>query len=238
MHTYKRTSIYHFVRVSGNSKTGPIPVVATVSASCPVNCPLQSNGCYAGAGMVGLHWRKLDKGEYGIDIDTLCTHIKGIPHGQLWRMNTAGDLAHHAQSIDVDTLTAIVAANKGRQGFTYTHHLIEGDTSIALHNRETIRAVNTRKTFTINLSANNLEHADKLSALECGPVVTLLDSTEKIQHTPQGRIVIVCPAVTADNITCDTCRLCYRKSRKSIVGFPVHGSGKNKARKVFIMHKG
>ena len=40
----------HFIAVSQNAKTGPIPVSITERASCWPGCALYENGCYAETG--------------------------------------------------------------------------------------------------------------------------------------------------------------------------------------------
>ena len=83
--------------------------------------------------------------------------------------------------------------------------------------------------FTINLSANNLTHADELVAAGIAPVVVLLPPDQaKPTLTPAGRHVSVCPASIRDDIDCARCGVCAT-NRKTIIGFPVHGSGKAKA---------
>jgi hypothetical protein len=86
------------------------------------------------------------------------------------------------------------------------------------------------------MSANNLEHADSLYDTEAGPVVTVLpiDSAPKTL-TPKGRVVITCPATYKENVNCASCKLCAISDRKTIIGFPVHGTQKKKAEKVFFM---
>lgn len=98
------------------------------------------------------------------------------------------------------------------------------------HNRAAIATANA-KGFTINLSANNLDHADKLTDLGIGPVATVLphDFDARKTTTPQGRIVAQCPATYRDDVTCKTCGLCQKQSRRVIVGFPAHGNSKKKA---------
>lgn len=88
----------------------------------------------------------------------------------------------------------------------------------------------TRGGFTINLSGNNLGHADTLADLNIGPVVVVLPSAVKTNTvTPKGRKVVVCPATQRDDVSCATCGLCQKARRSVIVGFPAHGSGKKKA---------
>ena len=223
-----------FTRVSGNSKTGPIPTTMSASETCPTACPLQgNNGCYASYGMVGLHWRKTDKGEHVTDWQGLCLQVKALPKGQLWRHNVAGDLPHNAQAIDFVLLSELVHANKGKKGFTYTHHQMDASTEVGAYNQQKVKQAN-KAGFTINLSANNLGHADALKALDCGPVVAIVPADyPKTGTTPAGHAVVTCPATYRDDVTCASCGICAVATRKAIIAFPVHGSGKNKAHKVF-----
>ena len=212
---------YATTQISRNRKIGNISCTYTERASCPRACPLRDAGCYADGGPVAIHWRKLDKA--GKSLHELCEFI-AEQATRLWRHNVAGDLASKAGKICLETLRAIVVANTGKNGFTYTHH----DMSIQ-HNREAVAEANARG-FTINLSANDLHHADQLADLGVGPVVTLLPMDAKNNvRTPMGRQVVVCPAVLQDDVNCQSCRLCARKERKSIVGFPAHGMRKGKA---------
>ena len=234
-----------FTRVSHNSKTGPIPVTMTEKSTCPKACPLKSSGCYAESSYVNIHWSKIGKPKqskapakpqngptddvHGLPWATLCDSIKKLPKGQLWRHNVAGDLpSTDAVNIDSHALAMLVNANKGKQGFTYTHY----DPSIGI-NASLINAANNAG-FTVNLSANNLEHADKLKSLNIGPVVTILPiDADKVTQTPADNTVVICPAVQSDNVTCASCGICQKADRKVIIGFPAHGVGKRKAESIF-----
>ena len=112
----------HLVAVSGNAKTGPIPVSTTEKASCPGTCPFLSQ-CYADFGPLALHWNKIP--ERGMEWADFARKIAALPRGQLWRHNQAGDLpASPAGRLRAEALRALVRANKGRRGFTYTHHAL------------------------------------------------------------------------------------------------------------------
>jgi hypothetical protein len=230
------TTRYSFTRVSGNSKTGPIPTTMSSRETCPDNCGLKSSGCYAEAGMVRMHWQKVGQDNpKSITIDQLAGHIVSLPKGQLWRMNVAGDLAHDNQVIDPLALSAIIRANKGKKGFTYTHHKVTGHDN---PNAELVHMANNGG-FTVNLSADTLQQADEYKALNIGPVVCILPmDCDKVTRTPAGNTVIQCPATYNDNLTCANCGICAVATRAAIIGFPVHGTGKNKAHKVFMMKKG
>ena len=179
-----------------------------------------SGGCYAKGGPLAIVWKQVD--DVGTDLATFCATVARFPIGQLWRHNQAGDLPGIGETIDTKALGAIVKANRGKRGFTYTHK-----NPINLRNAAAIAKAN-RNGFTINLSANNLEHADALADLGIAPVVTVLPSDGTSTTTPKGRKVVQCPATYRDNVSCKTCQLCQRQ-RDVIVGFPAHGAAHRKA---------
>lgn len=210
---------FHLTLKSANAKTGPIPVSTTSSDTCPDACPLKGNGCYAGQGHLAIHWAKVSDGSRGEFLEAFLDQIKSLPEGTFWRHNQAGDLPGKGDSIDKDALNRLVDANRGKRGFTYTHKPPTGATRVA------IKQAN-RGGFTINLSANTLAHADELIEEKVGPVVTLLPSNTngKTVLTPNGNLVVVCPATRVDGMNCDKCRLCAKADRSFIIGFPAHGS--------------
>jgi hypothetical protein len=222
----------HMTLKSRNAKTGPIPVSTTTAKTCPTACPFNNanaGGCYADAGPLSLHWRKVTDGRAGTDFDSFLDTVAGLPDGQLWRHNQAGDLPGDGDSLDIAKLDHLVAANLGKRGFTYTHKPIPRQAE-----REAIARANARG-FTVNLSGNTLAHADYLAALDIAPVVCVLpaDATENTE-TPAGRKVIVCPATQRDGVSCATCGLCAvsrmaNGKPRAIVGFPAHGPSKRKA---------
>jgi len=171
-----------------------------------------------------MHWRKVTAGERGGTLAELCERIAALPEGQLWRHNVSGDLPGQDDRIDFDGLYALIGANMGKRGFTYTHYPMDN-----IHNQMAVGEANELE-FTINLSANNVAHADTLADLDIAPVVTLLpaDQLENFK-TPAGRDVVVCPAITRDDVTCKSCKMCAKADRKTIIGFPAHGASKRKA---------
>jgi hypothetical protein len=177
-------------------------------------------GCYAAANFhLSLHWNKVTRGERRRLVD-VCRKIAALPAGQLWRHNQAGDLPGRGDAIDTAALAELVAANAGKRGFTYTHKPLGQANSAA------IAAANSAG-FTVNLSANNLWHADRLAAERIGPVVTVLpaDMTgNRTIITAAGNRVVVCPATYREDVTCASCGLCQVRDRKVIVGFPAHGA--------------
>ena len=215
----------HLTLKSSNKKVGPIPVSTTERSSCGA-CAFKLNGCYADYGPLKLHWDKVSSHERGMSWGAFCEAIKGLQPDTLWRHNQAGDLPHIHGSLDRAKFMDLVNANYGKRGFTYTHH------AASLHNLELLSIANNHG-FTVNLSADDLDHADRLYG-KGSPVVTILPSDQLTNTvTPAGRRVVVCPAVTHDNVSCSTCQLCAKADRDVIVGFPAHGSGKAKVVKIF-----
>lgn len=217
---------YHITLKSGNNKTGFMPVTTSSRDTCPDACPLKGNGCYAESGPLALHWRKVTNGERGLNWAEFVQSIRSLPRGILWRHNQAGDLPGIGDSVDVPMMFDLIAANKGKRGFTYTHK------PMTVGNQTIVQIANTSG-FTINLSANSLHHADQLKGLDVGPVVVVVPrDTAKVSFTPAGNKVVVCPAQSSDRVTCASCGLCAVAKRDYVIGFRAHGSQAKKAEQV------
>ena len=201
--------MFHITEISGNKKTGPIPVSMTEKPSCPPSCPFLGYGCYGETGHINIHWQRLTV----LSLGEFCQKIKRLPAKILWRHNQAGDLPGSGENIDCEALQQITRANKNKRGFTYTHKHTTPD------NIEAIRQANNDG-FTINLSANNPRHADDL-ARHGLPVCTVVPfGTPKVSETPGKRKIVICPhESTSSKIQCNRCGLCQVKDRKYIIGF-------------------
>lgn len=208
-------------RVSGNAKTGPIPTSVTARESCPTTCPFYDQGCYAKYGPAAIHWRKVSNHDRGHSWSEFISQIRNLPHGQLWRHNVAGDLPHNDGNIAYHRLKELMTANKGRRGFTYTHHILNEHNIVSLQNAN-------MSGFTVNVSTENVEIADSVMTQWEIPAVAVVSSDEKRRFfkTSSGRKVIVCPATIHENVTCATCGLCAQAKRKFIIAFPAHGVAK------------
>ena len=214
----------HTTIKSKNVKTGEIPVTTTTADTCPPDCAFKDNGCYAGSGPLALHWAKVTNGERGDTWSGFIAKVQSFKDGQLWRHNQAGDLAGDGKRLDADANDQLADANVGKRGFTYTHYPVLTDK----HNARVVKRMND-KGFVVNLSANNVKHADALYDLGIGPVATVLPEAQTTNTvTPKGRKIVVCPATIRDDVSCSTCQLCA-KQRDAIIGFPAHGSSKRKA---------
>ena len=206
---------YHFIAKSANSKTGPIPVTYSQRETCPPSCPHYRADCYAEDYYTRMSWDRV--AQRGGDLGALCASVAALPDGTLWRHNVAGDLPGTGEDVDPAALGALVAANRGRRGFTYTHKKHPDALHWVKHSNDW--------GFTVNLSADDAGDADALADTGAGPVCAIvpMDTPERTQ-TPAGRTIVICAAQTRDDVTCSTCGLCQRVNRAVIVGFRAHGT--------------
>jgi hypothetical protein len=180
-----------------------------------------------------MHWKAVTEGKRGTDWQQFLREVSALPAGTFWRHNQAGDLPGENDALDREAFASLVASAAHTHGFTYTHKPLS-----TAEDRQAIADAN-RQGFTVNLSANNLAHADALAALGIGPVaVVMAGDTKPGPHTtPEGRPVRVCPATYRDDVSCDTCRACANPSRDVIIGFPAHGASAKRATHVVQIYK-
>lgn len=235
-HTPPEGVRHHLTPFSLGKKLLGLPAHSSSSDTCPRSCPFnvdEGDGkrppCYAKHGPQALHWSALDRGERGGSLEELCREIERFPRGQSWRYGVAGDLPGLGDVVDGDALDLVVSANNHRQGWAYTHKPVIDDHD----NAEAIARANVNG-FTVNLSANNLAHADLLLDMGIAPVASVVpDQPDDWKHarTPQGAQVVRCPAEYRDRFACRDCGkgepLCARQ-RDYIIGFTPHGSRRKK----------
>ncbi len=211
-----------FTPISSNAKTGPIPTSTSDRATCWTGCPFYDKGCYAKSGPQNIHWKAVSAGERGYEWDDFLRLIRKLQRGQLWRHNVSGDLPIVADGIiNGDKVAQLADANRGRKGYTYTHHPLT-DTNLGV-----IKYANAAG-FTVNVSTESVEVADQVMSEHKIPAVAVVnsDKTDRFYRTESGRKVITCPATIHDNVTCKTCGLCQQSDREFIIAFPAHGNAK------------
>lgn len=220
----------HLTLKSSNTKTGAIPVSTTEKNSCPDTCSFKKGGCYALDYHLNMHWNKVSDKSRGTNWEEFCNAIAKFKPDTLWRHNQAGDLAGANNVIDTAKLDQLVQANKGKNGFTYTHYPIDNSSNLAA-----IKAAN-QSGFTINISTEDIKAADNAYNLGLPSTVVLSTKPENSTFkTPEGNTIAVCPAQLKDDISCKTCQLCQKSERKVIVGFIAHGSSKAKVIKILAV---
>jgi hypothetical protein len=215
---------FHLSARSSNAKTGPIPVSTSSAATCPKGtiCPFKGNGCYAETGPLALHWRAVTEGSRGMPWADFLAAIAQLPQGQLWRHNQAGDIVDPNTATGRQMLSELVAANRGRRGFTYSHHR-RGAVAITA-----LRAA-TANGFTVNASCNSETEADAAIAAGCRAVFVVASGDTRVSwKTPDGNRAIVCPAQRFERMDCATCKLCQARPQNVAIAFRAHGTQRRK----------
>ena len=144
----------------------------------------------------------------------------------MWRHNQAGDLPQNENGkLDSDKCEALADAASHTDGWTYTHYDPTDD-----HNNSVISGMNEVGGLVVNLSADTVEQADEYHELGIAPITVVLpeDAPNMGNKTPEGLPIVVCPAQTQEDMSCNICELCQKRDRKSIVGFKAHGSRRKK----------
>lgn len=203
-------------------------VTTTSANTCPPNCGLRRNGCYAEGGPLAIHWRAVSEGSRGSNFDELLREIGTLCRRSLWRHNQAGDLTPSSPGvIDAGLLVRLARANRGLRGFIYTHYPPTPANGAAIQKANQLG-------FTVNLSAQTLAQADSYASLRIAPVVVILpQGTTKPVRTPAGRQVVVCPAGLAST-DCLNCGICQQRDRAVIMGFPAHGVRARRVEAIFF----
>lgn len=214
-----------FVLRSHNGKLGPIPTSMTSGETCPDACGLKDGGCYGEFGILGMLWRDVPK--RGLSWGSFLERVRALPEGQLWRHNTVGDLPGTGDTLDVERFLELVEANQGRRGFTMTRK------PLTTRNELSAVVLANQRGFTVNLTAHGLDDLDRLAERvafgeqHVVPLVVVLEEDAAAWHTsPRGHKVMVCPAEQDPAVTCSSCQLCSRPTRKVAVGFRAHGQWK------------
>jgi hypothetical protein len=183
---------YSLTRKSSNKKTGPIPVSTTSADTCPAACPFKGAGMLCGRlSRSKWRWDEVTRGERGGTLEAFCADVAALPAGQFWRHNQAGDLPGDGERNRRGRARRRSSLANNGQARVYVHPLQPGPEA---PERGRNFASRTRAGFTVNLSANNLEHADELAALDVGPVAVVLPAAFDARKTttPAGRPVAQC----------------------------------------------
>jgi hypothetical protein len=218
---------YHLTLKSSNKKTGPMAVSTSPQSTCPDDCPLKKEGCFADSGPLKLHWDKISAGTRGVSFDDFLMQVGALPMRAEYRHNQAGDLPGQDGQIDAPKLARLAATTKRRKlrAFTYSHYNVLTN----INNRLAIQHANNNG-LVINLSANHISEVDTLLNLKIAPVAVIMPlNSKKITYTEQGNKIVICPAQTNEKTTCLDCMLCAKNDRNFTIGFLPHGTGAKKA---------
>lgn len=220
------TKLAIVVQWSGNVKIGRVSTTYQSTVHC-VDCPLKGAGCYAEGGMVAMQKRRLDdavRETHASPLRSARQEAAGIDAlravGQGLRLHTSGDCPSTETTRVVASAAQRFMARGGGQAWTYTH-------AWRRVQRRTWRNVS------VLASCETTDDARKALAKGYAPaiVVERFDSPKAFQR--DGVTFVPCPAQTRDNVTCETCRLCWNADalhqRGTGIAFEAHGSSKKRA---------
>jgi hypothetical protein len=214
------------VQKSINAKIGKVSTTYQPTTHC-VDCPMKNYGCYAQTGMVAMHTRRLDKAardSHASPARTARQEARGIDalraRGQGLRIHTSGDCpTREAAEIVADAAERFMDRGGG-PAWTYTHAW---------------RRMPRKAWGAVSVLASVETLADAKRAIRKGWAVARVVpqfSGDKA-WTEDGVRWIPCPAQTRDNVTCESCRLCWDDNKlraiNAGVAFEAHGSAKKKA---------
>lgn len=226
-----------YVSDSGNRKImGSKKADATyvsIKASCPKDCPLMGEGCYAELGYVGITSHRLDDEAQGFsplqaaraEAQAIDESYKGgpVPTGRDLRIHVAGD---SRTIMGTRVLNKAVGRWKERGGgsvWSYTHawkHVPREEWS----------------NVSILASVNHVNEVEAARAQGYAPAIVVPEhpSEKAFQLDGCDTKFIPCPAQTR-GVGCTDCRLCFNADRLHEgnfgIAFAVHGVMKDKMKR-------
>jgi hypothetical protein len=214
------------VQNSRNEKIGPVSTTYAPTTHC-VDCGFKNNGCYAQSGMVGMHTSRLDaaaRDSHASPVRTARQEARGIDalraSGQGLRIHTSGDCPTAEAARIVSDAADRFTARGGGRAWSYTHAW---------------RRMSRKSWGGVSVLASVETLADASRAMRKGwAVARVVPKFNGDKAWTEGGIRwIPCPAQTRDNVTCDSCRLCWNDDKLRAIGagvaFEAHGSSKRKA---------
>ena len=205
------------VALSKNSKLGPCAATySSVASTCPVECALRDNGCYAQSGNVGLHQAGLAATVGPVTAarqEALQLRAMAVTPGRPLRLHVSGD----ARTPLAATILAKAAGDyQGRGGglvWTYTHAW---------------RAVRRAYWGIVSVLASTDTLDDVRGAAKQGYAPARYVAGFPGAGWVEGGIRwIACPSQSREGVTCHECRLCMDGGdllhRGGGIAFAAHG---------------
>jgi len=197
------------VHSSENKKLGKRRMAATyreAGPTCPRDCPMLGNGCYAQRGHVRFAGAD---GGVEIDFEDLELFIRRCAKDRrIIRHHVSGDFMGPDGTVDfmyIRELAGLHATTRAL-GYGYTHAWRE-----IPH-----EWFEDAATLTINASCTNTEEVREAKTLGYQTVVTVPPGTTSGMH--DGVHITICPADGCKDMVCADCRLCM-KTRETTIGF-------------------
>lgn len=222
------------VKIAGSKKVDT--TYTSINTSCPNDCPIKNNGCYASLGPINIIVRKLDteaeniSGEEVARAEAMAIDSsydgESVPTDRYLRLHSAGDSKTVKGSKLINSAVKRWKARGGNKNgvWSYTHAW---------------KNVNRKvwKDVSMLASVSNIEEAKQAKKLGYAPAIIVnTHVSNKMYKLPGSDIKwIPCPAQTFDTIACTDCKLCMNADRLHKenygIAFAVHGVAKEKAKR-------
>jgi hypothetical protein len=219
------------VKLSKNGK-GVDATYASIKATCPKDCALKNEGCYAQSGNTFFTVKRLDDNagdKSGIivakeEAKAIDNSYRGkkVPEGQILRLHVSGDCTTNTAAKTISAAANRWLKRGGKRVWSYTHAW---------------RNVKRESWGKINVLASMESPVDGIKAIRRGyaPALVVGSFASDKAFIAKGIRWIPCPAQTKDNVTCQDCKLCHDTDklieRKAGIAFAAHGVQKNKAKR-------
>lgn len=198
---------------SENRKLGPIPTTMRPQATCPIECPLMGNGCYA----ENKTWNGSPSLFERTELSTNPTTLETL-RARNWRkpprairFNVTGDFFRADGTPDTEYIaeTNATATSRDWVAWSYTHGWRKLDP--------------TAFDYVVRASCETPAEVEEAQAAGWHTALVVDDRNPQMVGTKiGGQQVVQCPATNGKAASCDDCRLCGR--RTAIIAFPTHGS--------------
>lgn len=203
---------FKVVRNCGNIKLGAMVNTYSTKNTCPTNCTLRGNGCYAENYPLSKHWKDMEV--TGIDFNQYIHELASLKN-RIIRLNVAGDLPGNKKLLNKKNCVLIAKnIHKSNKVICYTHYNMKYK-----HNRTVLKAMESHVLY-VYCSTTSYKQLDEYKALGITRLTTIL--------TEKRKDVITCLAQTKKGTQCIDCLLCAKKSIKRVIGFIPHGNRKKK----------
>lgn len=209
--------MYKLIDVSGDRKTGPIPVVWGSKNTCPPTCGLYEL-CYAKMGHSNIHFNNAAN---GVSFDKVINWVHKIRKHSVWRFGVSGELPGNHVNLDADNIVKLAKANAKKDAIIYTHYPInEHNLSLA----KVVKAMN----LIINFSCDSIDAVKTVVANKLNAVTYTAWDDQRKSWTQDGIKFVTCPNQTLKSKPqCMDCKLCA-KDRDYVIVFRAHGVAKKR----------
>ncbi len=222
------------IKIAGSQKVDT--TYATIENSCPNDCPIKNNGCYASLGPINIIVRKLDNEAFKFTgLDVARAEAKAIdnsygsgqvPEGRFLRLHSAGDSKTIKGSRLINSAVKRWKKRGGKENgvWSYTHAW----KNVPRH---------VWKDVSMLASISSVKEVKAAQEQGYAPAIMVEEHlSDKTYILPNSSIKwIPCPAQTKEDVACTDCKLCMDADRLYKDGygiaFAVHGAAKEKVKR-------